>query len=134
VSNTDSPYYYSDQTDNVEALLEAGVASLEIDLRYVNCLEKHGITTVRQLLERKREDLRGIYGFGDRALSQILHALQRKGIRRQIEDDAASKMSASEAIAAALPLLHEAITLGRQHEILSAKLRRVLMLLEHCSV
>ena len=68
----------------VEAPLESRlgmlVSDLRLSLRASNCLEAEGITTLRELVSRTREDLLDVRNFGETTLQEIEDKLRENGL------------------------------------------------------
>lgn len=56
------------------------VDELGLSTRARNCLRRSGIRTVRELAERRPEDLLSISGFGVGCLSEVVRELQQRGL------------------------------------------------------
>lgn len=69
----------------IEAPLESRlgmlVADLKLSLRASNCLETEGITTLRDLVSKTREDLLEVRNFGETTLQEIEEKLAEVGLR-----------------------------------------------------
>jgi DNA-directed RNA polymerase subunit alpha len=57
------------------------VADLKLSLRASNCLETEGITTLRELVSKTREDLLEVRNFGETTLQEIEEKLAEVGLR-----------------------------------------------------
>ena len=62
--------------------LKLSCAEIGLSVRTTNCLDEQGITTVADLLQRKRADLLSIPNFGEKTLEEVLGALERLGFVR----------------------------------------------------
>ena len=63
--------------------LEMSIAEIGLPVRTTNCLEEHGIFTVRHLLDSDPQKLLGISNFGEKTLEEVYKALERIGFYRQ---------------------------------------------------
>jgi len=63
------------------------LSELEIDQRACNLLQEAEITTLGQLLERPREELLDIHGFGGKTLSKVEDRLKELGYRLKDEGE-----------------------------------------------
>jgi len=79
----------------VEAPLESRLGMLVSDLRLsgraANCLHEEGVTTIRELVARTREELLGVRNFGENTLQEIEEKLQELGLRLGMEAAAAAE-------------------------------------------
>jgi len=79
----------------VEAPLESRLGMLVSDLRFsgraANCLHEEGITTIRELVARTREELLEVRNFGENTLQEIEEKLQELGLRLGMEAAAAAE-------------------------------------------
>ncbi len=64
---------------DLEARLKMSVAELGLPPRTVNCLEAHGVGTVKKLLQCKREHLLSFPDFGPKTLEEVLKTLDQAG-------------------------------------------------------
>jgi DNA-directed RNA polymerase subunit alpha len=73
----------------LEAPLESRLGMLVSDLRLsgraANCLHEEGITTIRELVARTREELLEVRNFGENTLQEIEEKLQELGLRLGME-------------------------------------------------
>ncbi len=66
----------------VEELLRRPVEEVgELSIRSLNALKKENIQTIRKLVERTEEQMRGIDGFGPKSLQEIGDLLAAQGLR-----------------------------------------------------
>lgn len=66
----------------LEKKLEMSTAEMGLSVRTTNCLDEHGINTVRDLLACKREDLLAIANFGEKTLEEVYKSLELLGFYR----------------------------------------------------
>ena len=59
------------------------IAEIGLQLRTTNCLEEHGIFTVRDLLQSSSTRLLSISNFGEKTLNEVYDALERIGFYRK---------------------------------------------------
>jgi DNA-directed RNA polymerase subunit alpha len=80
---------------SIEAPLESRlgmlVSDLRLSLRASNCLEEAGITSVRDLVGRSREDLLELRNFGETTLEEIEGKLRECGLSLGLHASAASE-------------------------------------------
>ncbi|MGA2032586.1 MAG: DNA-directed RNA polymerase subunit alpha C-terminal domain-containing protein [Thermoguttaceae bacterium] len=69
-------------TVTVDDRLEMSTAEIGLTVRTVNCLEEHGVFTVKDLLSCKREKLLSFPNFGEKTLEEVFHALAEIGFCR----------------------------------------------------
>ena len=67
---------------DLEEKLEMSIAEIGLSVRTTNCLEDHGILTVRDLLQRRPKDLLAIPNFGEKTLEEVYKALEGIGFYR----------------------------------------------------
>jgi len=65
----------------LESRLSMTPSDLKLSLRASNCLETEGITTLRDLVSRSREDLLEVRNFGETTLQEIEEKLAELGLR-----------------------------------------------------
>ena len=70
------------KTQEADARLELNLAEIDLASRTVNCLEEEKIFTVRDLLNRTREQLLDIPNIGEKTLETIWVALEKIGFYR----------------------------------------------------
>jgi DNA-directed RNA polymerase subunit alpha len=79
----------------LEAPLESRLGMLVTDLRLsgraANCLHEEGITTIRELVARTREELLEVRNFGENTLQELEEKLQELGLRLGMEAAAAAE-------------------------------------------
>ncbi len=63
-----------------EGFLDKQISELEISLRSRKCLEKLGIETVQELLEKSEDDLVNVRNFGATSLNEIKQLLEQHGL------------------------------------------------------
>jgi len=68
---------------DMEEKLEMSIAEIGLSVRTTNCLEEHGILTVRDLLYRRPKDLLAIANFGEKTLEEVYKALEEIGFYRK---------------------------------------------------
>lgn len=66
----------------LEKKLDLSTAEIGLSVRTTNCLDEHGICTVRDLLACRREDLLKIANFGEKTLEEVFKALEKLGFYR----------------------------------------------------
>jgi DNA-directed RNA polymerase subunit alpha len=66
-----------------EKKLDMSTIELGLNVRTTNCLDEHGISTVRDLLDCNREELLSISNFGEKTLEEVYKALERQGFYRK---------------------------------------------------
>jgi DNA-directed RNA polymerase subunit alpha len=71
-----------EKTDKADDRLDLSLAEIELCVRTVNCLEDHGIFTVRDLLASTRQRLLEIPNLGEKTLETIYEALEKLGFYR----------------------------------------------------
>ena len=59
------------------------IAEIGLQLRTTNCLEEHGIFTVKDLLQSSSTRLLSISNFGEKTLNEVYDALERIGYVRK---------------------------------------------------
>jgi DNA-directed RNA polymerase subunit alpha len=69
--------------ENLVQRLEMSTAEIGLSVRTTNCLEERGIFTVRDLLNRSRDDLLSISNFGEKTLEEVYKALEGIGFYRK---------------------------------------------------
>jgi DNA-directed RNA polymerase subunit alpha len=67
---------------DMEEKLDMSIAEIGLSVRTTNCLEEHGILTVRDLLQRRPKDLLAIPNFGEKTLEEVYKALEGIGFYR----------------------------------------------------
>jgi DNA-directed RNA polymerase subunit alpha len=75
----------------LESRLGMLVSDLRLSLRANNCLEEAGITSVRDLVARSREDLLELRNFGETTLEEIEGKLRECGLQLGMHASAASE-------------------------------------------
>ena len=73
---------WAKKTDPDERL-DMPLAETELSVRTVNCLEEHGLLTVRDLLHCTPDRLMEIPNFGPKTLQTVFDALEKVGFSRQ---------------------------------------------------
>jgi DNA-directed RNA polymerase subunit alpha len=71
------------KTVTVDDHLEMSTAEIGLTVRTVNCLEEHGVFTVKDLLECTPEKLLSFPNFGEKTLDEVYQALAAIGFSRQ---------------------------------------------------
>ncbi len=66
---------------DLQAKLNMSLAELELSVRATNCLEQEGITSVRDLVSRTKEELLRIRNFGEQTLKEVEKKLEEIGLR-----------------------------------------------------
>ena len=61
----------TDNRQSVEDRLDMSTAEIGLSVRTTNCLEEHGILTVRDLLRQTPADLLSIQNFGEKTLGVL---------------------------------------------------------------
>lgn len=69
-----------DKELKAEKLTEAGIESLNLATRAERLLSEAGIKTVKDLLEKTKEEISGIEGFGDKSLQDVMAKLKESGL------------------------------------------------------
>jgi DNA-directed RNA polymerase subunit alpha len=67
------------------------VTDLRLSGRAANCLHEEGITTIRELVARTREELLEVRNFGENTLQELEEKLQELGLRLGMEAAAAAE-------------------------------------------
>ncbi|HOM19181.1 MAG TPA: DNA-directed RNA polymerase subunit alpha C-terminal domain-containing protein, partial [Thermoguttaceae bacterium] len=84
------------QQQDLEEKLDMSIAEIGLSVRTTNCLEEHGILTVRELLYRRPKDLLAIANFGEKTLEEVYKALEGIGFYRPLTENAGGNRSSSE--------------------------------------
>jgi len=66
---------------DLQAKLDMSLAELELSVRATNCLEQEGITTVRDLVTRTKDELLQIRNFGEQTLKEVEKKLEEIGLQ-----------------------------------------------------
>ncbi len=74
--------------EELERRLDLSLAEIGLSVRTTNCLEERGIFTVRDLLQRRPEDLLSINNFGEKTLEEVYRALESVGFYRRSRQQA----------------------------------------------
>ena len=69
-------------TVTVDDCLEMSTAEIGLTVRTVNCLEEHGVFTVKDLLSCTRQRLLSFPNFGGKTLEEVYKALDEIGFSR----------------------------------------------------
>lgn len=69
----------ADPVKRLEAVLDEGVATLDLGVRVINALEAKGVVTIRDLLYTRREDLAEVRNLGAKTMVEIFKALAGLG-------------------------------------------------------
>ncbi len=69
--------------EDLERRLDLSLAEIGLSVRTTNCLEERGIFTVRDLLQKRPEDLLSINNFGEKTLEEVYRALESVGFYRR---------------------------------------------------
>lgn len=72
--------------DDVREKLELHIGGIGMSVRTANMLEKRGVTTVFDLLMKRREELLGIGNFGTKSMEEVYTALARLGFHRTVHN------------------------------------------------
>lgn len=67
---------------SLEDRLDMSTAEIGLTVRTTNCLEEHGILTVRDLLRQTPADLLSIQNFGEKTLEEVYEALENANFYR----------------------------------------------------
>ena len=67
----------------MEKKLDMSTAEIGLSVRTTNCLDDHGISTVRDLLACTRDELLTISNFGEKTLEEVYKALEKIGFYRR---------------------------------------------------
>ncbi len=70
------------QQQDLEEKLDLSIAEIGLSVRTTNCLEDHGILTVRDLVYRRPKELLAIANFGEKTLEEVYKALEAIGFYR----------------------------------------------------
>ena len=70
------------RTQKADDRLELSLSEIDLIVRTVNCLEEHGILTVRDLLNRTPQQLLEIPNFGEKTVETVYAALEKIGYHR----------------------------------------------------
>jgi DNA-directed RNA polymerase subunit alpha len=70
------------RTQKADDGLELSLSEIDLIVRTVNCLEEHGILTVRDLLNRTPQQLLEIPNFGEKTVETVYAALEKIGYYR----------------------------------------------------
>ncbi|HID06356.1 MAG TPA: DNA-directed RNA polymerase subunit alpha, partial [Armatimonadetes bacterium] len=70
-----------------EALLERSLDTIGLSGRVVGVLARAGINTLGDLVNRTREELNGISGFGPQALEEVENALSQLGLKLKVAEE-----------------------------------------------
>ena len=81
--------------------LKMSLAEIGLSVRTTNCLDDQGVSTVADLLSRKRSDLLEIPNFGEKTLEEVFAALERLGFVRRERRQGACGYAPEEAAALA---------------------------------
>ncbi len=68
---------------SIEDRLDMSTAEIGLTVRTTNCLEEHGILTVRELLRQTPADLLSIQNFGEKTLEEVYDALEGANFYRR---------------------------------------------------
>ncbi len=72
-----------DNPQSDEDRLDMSTAEIGLTVRTTNCLEEHGVLTVRDLLGQSPADLLSIQNFGEKTLEEVYDALESAKFYRQ---------------------------------------------------
>lgn len=73
------PFGLQEEAEQRDEKLEMSLRDLGFDTRSCNLLESKGITTLGQLLEKTREEIKDIHGFGDKSLEKVVQQVHELG-------------------------------------------------------
>ena len=71
-------------------IMSASIDDLELSARSLNCLKKAGVETVKDLIEKKYEDLVQIKNFGKKSADEINEKLIQYGLSIRAEEEICS--------------------------------------------
>lgn len=80
-------------------IYETPIEELDLSVRAYNCLKRHGITKVGQVLEMNEEDLLAVRNFGRKSLDELRERLAAKGF---LPENAGTEVGALGAAASAV--------------------------------
>lgn len=62
------------------ALLQSDIAILNLSVRSYNCLYRHGIHTIQELLRLSPEELRLVRNLGRKSYEEVINSLAQQGL------------------------------------------------------
>ena len=74
-------------TDEKEKVLEMNIDELELSVRSYNCLNRAGINTVQELINKTPEDMMKVRNLGRKSLDEVLAKLKELGLALNQNED-----------------------------------------------
>lgn len=79
-----------EEEEKPSEIMSASIDDLELSARSLNCLKKAGVETVKDLIEKKYEDLVQIKNFGKKSADEINEKLVQYGLSIRAEEELCS--------------------------------------------
>lgn len=82
----DEVHVFAAENGGADATLNVPIEQIDFTVRSYNCLKRHGINTLEELINRSEEDLMNIRNFGTKSIDEIKDKLNQMGLSLKEEE------------------------------------------------